>query len=898
MTPQSTIAHYRITAKLGEGGMGAVYRATDTKLNRDVAIKVLPPAFAEDAARMARFEREAQVLASLYHPNIAAIYGIEHGAIVMELVEGEDLKGPVPVETAIAYARQIAIALEAAHEKGIIHRDLKPANIKVTPEGQVKLLDFGLAKAPEQNLPSSAASPTLSPTLSLAMTQAGMILGTAAYMSPEQARGKPVDKRTDIWAFGVVFYEMLAGRDLYGGGETITDTLAAVVMKDPDWSALPAETPQRIRHLLQRCLQKDPKLRLRDIGEARVIIHESEPEPAAAAALSAPPAHSWPWRIAAAVLAVFAAALGFGWWRASRPAERAPMRLSVDLGPGAVVGGRSTAILSPDGSRIVFHTKSTDGRLSLASRLLEQPNATPLSGTEVATTTSSIEAFFSPDGQWLAFHQGSRLMKVPLRGGPPEVIAETGAIRGGSWGEDGSIVFGSASSGVLLRVPPSGGPPKPLTNPESTGDLRHYWPQILPGGKAVLFTALKTSREYDNADIDVLSLETGKWHVIHHGGYMALYLSCGYLVYLHQGSLLAAPFDLKSLRFSGNAIPMIDDSALYAGSGAGQFDISQNGTLVYRSGKSQGGGWPVEWMDSAGKTTPILATPGAYSAPALSPDGKRLAYTLQSGKGNDLWVDDIARDTPTQLTFNAQRAAFEVAWAPDGKHLVYGAQTPEGFALWWIRSDGSGQPEQLLKHPISVRPQSFSPDGRRLVYSFGVGGLPDLWILPLDTVDPDHPKPGSPEPFLTTPAVEVDGSFSPDGLWIAYASNESGNEEIFVRPYPLGSNGGGKVRISTGGGKYPTWSRASHELFFLGGDDRIMVTDYAVKGETFDREKPRPWSDKRVLRTNVTRSFDLAPDGKRVVIFPRPAEEGEKQGTVHVTFVLNFFDELRRRVHP
>jgi serine/threonine-protein kinase len=484
VTPGASIAHYRITAKLGQGGMGEVWRATDTRLNRDVAIKVLPAALSGDTQYMARFEREAQTLAALNHPNIAAIYGIEQGAIVMELVEGETLPCPVPLETALDYARQIAVGLEAAHEKGIVHRDLKPANVKITPAGVVKLLDFGLAKSAGEAV--SAASATISPTLSLAMTQAGMILGTAAYMAPEQARGKPVDKRADIWAFGVVLYEMLTGKTLYGGGETLTDTIAAVVTREPDWTALPSGTPPRVRRLLERCLRKDPKQRLRDIGEARVILDEDEPGPAASPAI-APRASKLPW-IAAVVTLIAGAAAG-AWWTASRTPTALPMRLNVTLAPEAIIGTRATLLFSPSGERLLFPGAPAPGRSILYSRLLDEVAAKPIPGTEGLT---NVDAAFSPDGRSIAFFRQRQLWKLGLNGGSPEALCESpNNNRGISWGENGVIVFTNVVSGKLMRVSESGGNPVELTDPRKAGEAAHAWPQILPGGSDVLFTAAK-----------------------------------------------------------------------------------------------------------------------------------------------------------------------------------------------------------------------------------------------------------------------------------------------------------------------------------------------------------------------------------------------------------------------
>jgi serine/threonine-protein kinase len=888
MTPASQIGHYRLTSKLGEGGMGAVYRATDTKLNRDVALKVLPEAFRADAGRMARFEREAQLLAALNHPNIAAIYGTEQGAIVMELAIGEDLAGPLPIETAIAYAKQIAAGLEAAHEKGIVHRDLKPANIKVTADGVVKLLDFGLAKATEE----TGGNPVNSPTMSLTMTQAGAILGTAAYMAPEQARGKAVDKRADIWAFGVVLYEMLTGRILYGAGETITDIIAAVVTREPDWNALPAGTPPRVRRLLERCLRKDPKQRLRDIGEARVILDEAEEAAPVATAARTP---KTPWIVAAAMGVAALGAGAMAWRGAGAPAPGGASRFDVNFGRIAVEGQRSTDLISPDGRRIVFTGHAPDGRVALYTRTLDETNASMIPGTELPAYIG--EATFSPDGQWIAFYGVRELQKVALNGGAPITLCPTGWVGGISWGEDGTIVFSSSSAGAgrLYRIAASGGEPQPIGEDPKDSRSSPWGPQILPGGQQVLYTALRGYYDSTNNEIRVASLKGGAEKVVYRGAtWFARYLPSGHLAFIRDNTLYAVRFDLDTLEMRGTPVPILYDIAAFRASGPAKFEVSKNGTLLYVPRGAVAEKWPLAWLDASGKSTAILP-PALYQAPSISPDGRRVAYSLRTEKATDLWVYDFARETPTQLTFDAPRSGTpEVVWTPDGRHILYGAQLAEGASLMSIRSDGSGQPHRLLTAAGNPRPHSFSPDGRTLVYSLSPGGVPDLWTVKLDLSDPDRPKAGTPEVFLATLGVEVDGVVSPDGRWMAYASSESGAEDLFVRPFPAGSNGNGKYRVSTQGGKFPSWSRDGRTLFFLGGDNRIMAADCSAKGATFDFSRPRQWSPAPVQRTIIIRNLDLHPDGKRFVVFPA-ADDGAR-GAVHATFVLNFFDELKRRV--
>ena len=886
--------------------MGEVYRARDTKLNRDVAIKVLPEAVAHDPERLGRFEREAKTLAALNHPNIAHIHGFEDStgtpALVMELVEGPTLadriaRGAIPLEEALPIAKQIAEALEAAHEQGIIHRDLKPANIKVRSDGTVKVLDFGLAKA--YALDPSNADVSHSPTISMAATNAGVILGTAAYMSPEQAAGKPVDRRADVWSFGVVLWEMLTGERLFDA-ETVSHTLADVLRLPIEFDKLPAEAPRPIRGLLRRCLERNARNRLRDIGEARIVL-ENLANPAhegGVDGLSTPSearSHKVAW-VAAGVLGLVAlSAAGFGWWRSTRPLDRPLIRLSVDLGPDAVAGFRTTAVLSPDGTRIVFPIRGSNGVLQLATRTLDQPQAAAMFGTE-----GGSDAFFSPDGQWIGFFAGGKLKKVAVQGGAPVTLCDAGEPRGGSWGEDGNIIFTPAFDSGLMRVSFAGGTPQQLTKTGNSFDL-YRWPQVLPAGKGVLFTMSANPFSWEDADVGVVSVKTGEVKIVQHGGYFGRYMSSphgtGHLLYVHDGTMFAVPFDPDRLATLGTPVPLLSDVAGNSVDGGGQFDASVNGSFVYVSGKSAASSsYPIVWMDSSGKTTPLLAKPGAYGAPRFSPDGKRLAFTASGSQGPNVWVYDWERDTPTQLTFTGP-GNLEIAWAPDGKHIVFGSSAAGAAALWWIRSDGSGEPQKLLERKntgVGLRPQSFTPDGRRLAFDDNVttGTGVETWTLPLDLSDPEHPKPGKPEPFLATAVRQVDATFSPDGKWMAYSSNESGADDIFVRPFP---GSGGKWRISTGGGKFPTWSRTGRELFYLSlSDGRIMVANYTVQGDSFSATKLRVWSDRQVLLPNFIRVLDLHPDGKRFAVFPRPEIE-EAKGNLHVTFLLNFSDELRHR---
>ena len=806
----------------------------------------------------------------------------------MELVSGETLQervkreGAVPIEEALAIAKQIAEALEAAHEKGIIHRDLKPANVKLTPEGKVKVLDFGLAKAFEGNATSEDIGN--SPTLSRAATMQGVILGTAAYMSPEQARGKSVDKRTDIWAFGCVLYELLTGKQAFHG-EDITEILAAVVLKEPAFDALPANISPSIRVLLQRCLRKDKRQRTPDAATIRIEIEDAIAAPNDSGAAQVAPALRRKFKLLLAVaagLTIIAVVALLALWRATRPVEQPlhPLvRLDVDLGPDVSLGARAgaDAILSPDGTRMVYVSQ---GRLF--TRRLDQPNGTELAGTQGASAP-----FFSPDGQWVAFFTTGKLQKISVEGGSAITLCNAANGRGGSWGEDGNIIAALGLNGGLSRIPSAGGPPTPVTNLQS-GEATHRWPQILPGGKAVLFTASTSGVGFDGANIEVMSLADHRMKTLVRGGTFARYLPSGHLIYVDRGTLFAVPFDVDRLEVRGIPSPVLDQVGYNAGQGSAQLDFSQNGTLIYRSGGVTGGGlFTIAWLDGSGKVQPLLAKPGDYVNPSLSPDGQRLAVDVEEGSGTNTWVYDWRRDTMTRLTFTG---SILPVWSPDGRYIAFDAPG-EGMSV--IRSDGAGKPQLLTPSKTFQLPWSFAPDGKRLAFfelSSATGY--DLWTVPLES-DSAGLRAGKPEVFLQTPATELAPSFSPDGRWIAYYSNESGINQVYVRAFPDKS---GKWQISNSGGTLPMWSRTGHELFFETLDRHIMVTTYAVKGDSFVADKPRMWSDKQLGNPANRKNFDLAPDGKRIVaLMPVETAEAQKPQN-HVTFLENFFDEVRRKV--
>ena len=627
--------------------MGEVYRAKDTQLHREVALKILPDSCVSDPDRLARFSREARVLASLNHPYIAQIHDVEASdrgrALVMELVEGSTLanriaQGSIPIDEALPIARQIAEALEAAHEQGIVHRDLKPANIKVREDGTVKVLDFGLAKALEP-ISAAAAEAIASPTAtSPGVTGVGVILGTAAYMSPEQARGKPLDKRTDIWAFGCVLYEMLAGRRVFSG-DTVSDAIAAVIEREPSWNALPSQTPPSIRRLLERCLEKDPRRRLRDAGDARIEIEDTLTRPVSQAEgiqVAAPPRHvRASWTALVSVLAVITSAALLGWWSASRRTEPGPrplVRLNVDLGHDVVLGSTvgADAILSPDGQRLVFVSQ---GRLF--SRRLDQTGATELEGSEGA-----FAPFFKPDGQWIGFFAKDKLKKVSVEGGNAVTVCDAPAGRGGGWGEDDYIIATLSASSGLSRVPSAGGTPEPLTTLAS-GEFTHRWPQVLPGGKVVLFTAHTTASGFDGAGIEALSLTDGRRQTLHRKGTFGRYVAglhgMGYLTYISRGTLYAVPFDTYRMEVGGKPSPILEQVSYNPAFGFAQLDFSRNGTLVYRNST----GVTVRWLEASGNTQPLLAKPGDYAWITLSTDGNRLAVVLE---GRHLAIRLAARD--------------------------------------------------------------------------------------------------------------------------------------------------------------------------------------------------------------------------------------------------------------
>ena len=827
---------------------------------------------------MARFQREAEVLASLNHPNIAHIYGVEKRALVMELVEGESPQGPMPFDEAWKIAAQIADALDYAHEKGIVHRDLKPANIKVTADGIVKLLDFGLAKA--FNSPAAAsANPENSPTLTLGATQLGVILGTAGYMAPEQAKGKAVDKRADIWSFGVVLYELLTGERLFHG-EDVSDTLAQVLTKQPDLERVPFAA----RKLLRRCLDKDPKSRLRDISVAKELLVPEETAPAR----PRPGIGSRLGWIAAGVLFATTAALGWVAWRASRPVEHTLVRLDADLGsdislvhPSAV---GSTVILSPDGKRLVYSASVAGGQPRLFTRPLDQSKATELPGTEGA-----IDAFFSPDGQWIGFYSGTKLSKISVGGGAVVPLANLAVFGGASWGEDGNIVASEPLGRGLLLIPPAGGS-ETVLEAKSSAEAALAWPQILPGGQAVLFTSAKTG---GSNSVEVLTFANHRRKTLARGGSSAHYLPisahAGYLIYTTQATLFAVPLDLDKLETQGTPVPVLDDIAHSITPEGGQFAYSLSGTLVYRQGGAGTGQTlsTIQWVDTAGKTQPFLAEPGVYADPKVAPDGKRLALRVAGG---NISVYDSQRGSNIRLTFDGALNANPV-WSPDGKYVVFSSGT---VGLRWTRGDGAGQPQPLVRSDSAQVPGSFTANGSRLAYFEAKGGRPQIWTVPIEE-NGGGLKAGTPEPFLKDQFIDIFPVFSPDGHWLAYQSSASGNYGIYVRAFPPPVSGqGGQWQVASGGGSSrlaPMWSRNGQELYYQSGD-QIMALSYTVEGDAFVPGKLRVW----IPKVGGTQ-WDIAPDGKRVaVLIPAGSTEASNGQDHTVVFLQNFWDYLQKQV--
>jgi serine/threonine-protein kinase len=900
LLPGSRVGAYEVTAKLGEGGMGAVYRARDTKLGRDVALKILPELFASDPDRLMRFEREATTLAALNHPHIAQIYGLEEiresGAlestrgIVMELVEGEDLaekiaRGAMPLDDALPVARQIAEALEAAHEAGIIHRDLKPANIKVRADGAVKVLDFGLAKTG-----AAAASGAMSAVTSPAHTMQGVILGTAAYMSPEQAKGRPVDKRTDVWAFGCVLYEMLTGKRAFEG-EDVSETLASILAREADLAALPAEVPPALRTLITRCMARDPQQRVSNMSAAIYVLSGDLDAPPSTPAQAPPPRRAPMWKLAIpaaaiAIVAGIAGALAGAVWLAS-PAPRTVARFSFELPPGQIYTNNNRQLLdvSPDGSRVVYVAGL---RLYVRNLAEAEPRAIPLSEVR----TGVMNPAFSPDGQWIAFFSGDELRKVPVDGGATVALYKSETRLAGfgiSWDESG-IVFAPESRGIL-RVSPDGGEPVVLV-PARNGEGISS-PQLLPGGRHVLYTLApgdQFGRYAVTARVVVQSLDGGEPVTVVQG-VDGRHLPTGHLLYRSANVMMAAPFDLRSFALTGAPVPVVQASV---SSGANplatHLAVSRSGTLAYVAG---GGptGQDLAVLDRRGNILRRLRLPdGAYATPRVSPDGLKVAYSERSSDPN-IWIVNLdGKSPPRRLTFSG-RNRFPV-WSHDGQHLAFESDRGGDLAIYWQRADGQGDAERLTTPPKGTahEPEAFSPDGEHLLLRVMSSERPSLWWWSrrdrsLHSVDNGKPVFGS------------NATFSPDGRWIAYTSLEGvdrGRTVSVVRPFPP-TAARYQVPDPAQGARltvHPVWARKAPELIYSVGPG-MLATAPVTTGTTVEFGAP---SVVQIPGTGdvVVRSWDLTPDGQHIVRVIETDLDGTLQPPIHV--VINWLDELKSRV--
>jgi len=879
-----------ILEQIGAGGMGEVYRGRDTRLGRDVAVKALPDNFSSSPEHLARFEREAQVLAALNHPNIAVIHDLKevNGAkyLILELVEGETLaehiaRGPIPLDETLNIAKQIAEALEAAHEKGIVHRDLKPANIKLTPEGKVKVLDFGLAKAVSETRDSSLSN---SPTLSIAATQQGIILGTAAYMSPEQARGRTVDNRTDVWAFGCVLYEMLTGRRAFEGSD-ISEILATVIKTDPDWTLLPKNMPATLVVFLRRCLEKNPKRRVHDIADMRLALEGAFDIPATPS-IELPVAIEKPriWRlviVALGALAIGAAITGLLVWSRTRPTSAPMVRVGVisSTRPGTPNVDEDIAI-SPDGSHIVYLAGDSPETAQIFVRSLDQLAAVPIRGLMTPRLP-----FISPDGNWIGFFEGTKLKKVAMNGGPAVTICGiNGAPRGASWGSDEQIVIATSDTVTgLMSVAAGGGEPKVLTKPDpAKGELDHYLPEVLPGGKAVLFTIIPRGG-IENSQIAVLDLTSGKQEILIRGGSNPRYSPTGHIVYASGGSLRAVGFDLDRLQIRGTPIPVLEH-VLTKTSGAADFAIAGNGSLVYVTGDVQlGVERTLVWVDRQGHEEAIPAPPRSYAYPRVSPDGTRVALDIRD-QDNDIWIWDLMRRTLTRLTFDPGLNRLP-AWTPDGKRIAFSAQKDAAENIYWQAADGTGTAERLTQGPLPQVAFSFLPDGTRLIY-----GQPDAAPFDIGIVDlkGEHKS----ELVLHEPFSETNAEFSPDGKWIVYESDESGKNEIYVRPFP--NTNGGRWQISVGGGTRPVWARNGRELFYL-SNNKVMSVSIASDG-SFAAGNPQMVFEGSYVAPLNGRTYDVSPDGKRFLMIKNARRSDATATSQELILILNWFEELKQRV--
>ena len=901
LQPDQNLLHYRLIEKIGEGGMGVVWRARDTSLDRDVAIKILPQGIAAEPERLARFEREAKLLAVLDHPNIAAVYGLHEAEgqrfIAMEFVSGEDLaerlaRGPLPTEDALDIGHQIAAALEAAHEQGVIHRDLKPANIKYTPEGKVKVLDLGLAKALVAETSGDSQSLSLSPTVTSAGTIAGTLLGTAAYMSPEQAKGRMVDRRADIWAFGVVLYEMLTSRKMFEA-ETISETLAAVLRDEVKIDALPTGVPASVARLLGRCLDRNPSTRLRDIGEARIALSTEalsaaespaagESGVAAAAVASSSVSRFFPW----VLMALAAVVAAFALWQVSiGPVDGtgelltlvAPIAADLQVPPTQ----EGVLALSPDGKTLALVLVKNNKRM-LYVRSLDRDEIVEMPGTENATTP-----FFSPDGAWIAFFADDKLKKVSTSGGTSMTLCDArGSNRGGAWGTDDVITFVPHYTRPLMRVSGAGGEPMPFTSIDSAnGERTHRWPDAVPGEDLVLFTVgtIESPEGYDEARIDAVRPSTGERRTVLEGASMAKYVPTGHLLFGRGGFLFAVPFDIGSLETRGNPVPVVENVMGNSGSGVVNADIGRNGVLAFISATRQSRQSRLVWRTRDGAKDPLGAPPDSYLTPTLSPDRKRIAIMLRNENNFDIWTYQIEQDTLTRLTFEGENRS--PTWSPDGRRIAFSSARGNALTSVFVKAaDGSG-PAEMLYAPTQLRtesagnilPMGWTPDGKHLIVEYADENSQNIASISED---------GEPRFLVNTPAIEVQPRLSPNGRWLAYISDETGDFRVFVRAFP---GPGGKWQVSNTTGARPVWSPDGAELFYRHQTSLYSVAVDESSG-TFKSGRPEIVFDD--LHPLSAWDYDVF-DANRFLLLETV---GDRTGPPGVTVVVNWFDELERLV--
>ncbi len=886
---------YEIVEPIGAGGMGEVYRARDTRLERTVAVKVLAPHLSSNLEHRQRFEREARAISSLQHPNICALHdvGSENGVdyLVMEHLEGETLaqrlfRGALPTEQVLKVGMEMADALDKAHRQGVVHRDLKPGNVMLTKSG-AKLLDFGLAKPAAVSVGSgtlSAAVTAPSPVSpSSPVTQQGVVVGTFQYMSPEQIQGKEADPRSDIFALGAVLYEMTTGKRAFEGKSQIS-VASAILEKDPEpITTLQPLAPSALEHVVNTCLAKDPEERWQSAADVArelkwIALGGSSVAAAAVPGTKRKMRERLAWT-AAGGMALLALLLGLGSMRRSSSPAADVKRFAVSLPPSAQLFGGLTNVLavSPDGRYFVYRASPAGGGWRLYLQSLSELDATPITGSE-----DGQNPFFSPDGTWVGFFARGQLKKVATSGGAPLTICEAVEGRGASWGPDNTIVFGVAAAQGLRRVRASGGKPEELTRADaSQKEASHRWPEFLPGGQEVLFAIQGISADWDTARIAVLSLKTGKWRTLIEGGTNPHYSPTGHLLFARTGLLVAVPFDLDRLEVTGPPVPVLEDVFMNRSTGNAQVAFSPEGTLVYLAGEGTEGRRDLVWVDRKGTSRPVGVAAASFDQPMISPDGKRVALHIRP-PSDDIWVYDLGRGTLTRLTFQPGEDETPI-WSPDGKRVAFSSSLADHpRAILWKNADGSGTEEILSATGFHIHLGSFSSDGRSLAYTnYESETRGDIWLLPL-TGD------RKPRPFLQTPFNEIDPKISPDGRWIAYTSDETGREEVYVQSL---EGPGGKYQISSEGGLGALWARNGRELFYRKDNKVMAVTVTTQPG--FAASSPRPLFEGTYdLHPRREGIWDVSPDGQRFLMV-KASEQEPAQSQLRV--VLNFFTDVNRR---